>query len=66
MVFLIDIWTSGETKFLLDKYHEFMDSVGPRKQFRNKKAMWSLIASEMNSLYNIDRSYEQVKICINL
>ncbi|XP_037278756.2 uncharacterized protein LOC119171948 [Rhipicephalus microplus] len=52
-------WTSGETKLLLDLYASYFPQVGPLKKFRNKKAMFEKIATDINNKLGVMRTGEQ-------
>lgn len=57
-----DFWKQDETKFLLDRYEGYLNSVGPKKKFRNKKAMWCSISQKLKENLNTERTYEQVNM----
>lgn len=40
-------WTDGNTSFMLNCFHKYMEQIGPMKKFRNKKAMWTKIQQDM-------------------
>ena len=40
-------WSDSEAKLLLEKYDEYVDHVGPMKMFKNKKAMWEKISTDI-------------------
>lgn len=45
-------WSDEQTRYILDKYYEYLAEVGPLKKFRLKKNMWAQIAKEINEKYN--------------
>ena len=54
-------WSDGNTKFLLSKYLEYGDSVGPLKVFRTKKLMWQKLADDISKEFNITVNGLQVE-----
>ncbi|EFN75850.1 hypothetical protein EAI_17033, partial [Harpegnathos saltator] len=57
----IDEWSDGSTRFLLDKYSNYSELVGPMKKFKNKKIMWIQIAKDLEDL-GIQKTYIQCEI----
>ncbi|XP_077491908.1 uncharacterized protein LOC144102532 [Amblyomma americanum] len=49
-------WTSGETKYLLDKYALYTPKVGPLMRFRTKRAMYEQIAREIEEVLGTKRT----------
>lgn len=37
------VWTDANTTFMLERYHQYMEEIGPMKKFRNEKATWAKI-----------------------
>ncbi|KAH7982686.1 hypothetical protein HPB52_006502 [Rhipicephalus sanguineus] len=52
-------WTEGETKLLLDIYHEYLRRVGPMKLFKNKKATWRAISFDIEDTLGLPKTPEQ-------
>ncbi|KAH6932829.1 hypothetical protein HPB50_010144 [Hyalomma asiaticum] len=52
-------WTAGETKLLLDYYHQYFSQIGPMKKFRNKKLMFARIAANITEVTGIPKTGEQ-------
>lgn len=44
---IIEFWSDGDTRYLLDKYHQYLNDIGPMKKFKNKKEMWVKISQEI-------------------
>ncbi|XP_071573553.1 uncharacterized protein [Temnothorax nylanderi] len=54
-------WSEGETKFLLDKYGQYMVMIGPMKQFKTKKTMWEKIAMDLKNIFGVSKTSLQCK-----
>lgn len=55
----VDEWSDESTKLLLDKYADYVELVGPMKQFKNKKLMWIAIAKDLETVLSIKKTYIQ-------
>lgn len=55
----VDEWSDESTRFLLDKYADYLELVGPMKQFKNKKLMWIEIAKDLETVLDIRKTYIQ-------
>ncbi|XP_026825966.1 uncharacterized protein LOC113562068 isoform X1 [Ooceraea biroi] len=54
-----DEWSDETTRFILDKYADYLELVGPMKKFKNKKVMWMQIAKDMETVLGIQKTYIQ-------
>lgn len=41
-------------------FDEHQDQIGPNKQFKNKKALWHYVASELFEVLGVNRTFEQL------
>lgn len=55
----VDEWSDESTRLLLDKYANYLELVGPMKQFKNKKLMWMEIAKDLEINVGIKKTYIQ-------
>ncbi|XP_032675598.1 uncharacterized protein LOC116846178 [Odontomachus brunneus] len=55
----VDEWTEESTRFILNKYSEYLQSVGPMKKFKNKKIMWIEISKNVETVLGIYKTYIQ-------
>ncbi|CAL1672959.1 unnamed protein product [Lasius platythorax] len=55
----VDEWSNESTRLLLDKYADYLELVGPMKQFKNKKLMWMEIAKDLETVVGIKKTYIQ-------
>lgn len=55
----LSTWCEESTRFLLDKYEQYLPVVGPMKQFKCKKSMWMQISNDIATELNIVRSSVQ-------
>lgn len=53
-------WGEEQTKFMLDKYGEYLGQVGPMKSLRTKRNMWEKIKSDMEEQGNVKIYYSIV------
>ncbi|KAJ6639721.1 hypothetical protein Bhyg_12468 [Pseudolycoriella hygida] len=51
-----DVWTNSETEWLLEKYYQNINEVGPLKRHRNKKDMWDQMAEDMVEYFPVCRT----------
>ncbi|XP_031350885.1 uncharacterized protein LOC116176441 [Photinus pyralis] len=54
-------WSDEETKYLLDQYQINLNNIGPKKKFKNKKALWNFLSCLLTKKFNINRSATQVE-----
>lgn len=54
-----DDWSDESTRLLLDKYADYLELVGPMKQFKNKKLMWMEIAKDLETVLGIQKTHIQ-------
>lgn len=59
-IFIIDIWTDGESSFMLDRYKKYIAESAPMKRFKTRKSMWLQIAKELKDQFKVDLSHEQL------
>lgn len=52
-------WSEASTRFLLDKYAEYLELVGPMKKFKTKKIMWMQIAEDIEKTLGLRKTYIQ-------
>ncbi|KYM98773.1 hypothetical protein ALC62_10501 [Cyphomyrmex costatus] len=52
----VDEWSDESTRLLLDKYAEYLELVGPMKQFKNKKLMWLKISQDLEKSLRIQKT----------
>lgn len=52
-------WSDESTKFILDKYSNYLELVGPMKKFKNKKTMWLQIAQDLSIDLSITKTFIQ-------
>ncbi|EZA46671.1 hypothetical protein X777_03601, partial [Ooceraea biroi] len=55
-----DEWSDETTRFILDKYADYLELVGPMKKFKNKKVMWMQIAKDMETVLGIQKTYKKI------
>lgn len=48
-----------KARLLLDKYADYLELVGPMKQFKNKKLMWMEIAKDLETVSGIQKTHIQ-------
>ncbi|KAI8126850.1 hypothetical protein CVS40_3414 [Lucilia cuprina] len=44
---ILQLWSDGDTRLLLDLYANYLPEIGPLKKFKSKKDMWSKISTEI-------------------
>lgn len=54
-----DKWSDESTRFVVDKYADYLELVGPIKKFKNKKIMWIQIAKDVEAVLGIQKTYIQ-------
>jgi len=52
----VDEWSDESTRLLLDKYAEYLELVGPMKQFKNKKLMWLEISKDLEKKLGVQKT----------
>jgi len=52
----VDEWSDESTRLLLDKYVEYLELVGPMKQFKNKKLMWLEISKDLEKNLGVQKT----------
>lgn len=52
----INEWSDESTRLLLDKYAEYLELVGPMKQFKNKKLMWLEISKDLEKNLTLQKT----------
>lgn len=52
-------WTEASTAFILDKYSEYLQLVGPLKKYKNKKTMWQSISQELETVLAVKKTHLQ-------
>lgn len=60
LLYISEPWNNRETRFIFNMYEENKDQIGPNKHYRNKKALWHYIATELFEVLGVIRSWEQV------
>eukprot|EP00102_Acyrthosiphon_pisum_P019022 XP_016656232.1 PREDICTED: uncharacterized protein LOC100570229 [Acyrthosiphon pisum] len=55
------IFTDGMTKFMLEKYGQLMNFIGPMKKFKRKLDMWKQIAKDMEEELGVKCTHTQIE-----